>query len=455
VAGIDIVAPSATLTLDGIALSKSDKANTAIDAADTASQPDGALLKKVSDGAIVDGSYEIACPVAYSDLNQFVAKATLTLPALAQEVLDNTDVTYSVAVLKQGTDLAHGTNDFTLTTTSSPAELTMTVPVDKNGLSGLYNAYVNVNYASTGKYDLTNTDDRASKGVEQEITLDAPTFTLSDSGYAKYEDHNWDGVTYSSLGYFSHVGLQFDITSNGFDYSTVNSYVSFDIPQNACTVDGEGCYATNSTDANGNPMWEHSFAGTRAANGGAPLCFDYSDAIKAIANDGVTYKEYDSSLLTAGQTWADIYDAANNWSLLAARSGRLSVMVNPAYSYADETAYAAGQMSGSLSASLGLIIPVDETPSISIAGTASSKAAGKVLRKAAAITGISSLTSASAEPMTIDLQNVAVVTGISEVEADAATTGDAVYYNLQGIRVEHPPPARSTSCAAAPQQANV
>jgi hypothetical protein len=376
--------------------------------------------------------------VKFSGLNAVEAECSADALPVSQEVLDNNTITYQLGVVKSGSSVTYGDDNLYKPTAAevktilSGGKVTVAVPYDSDLATGAaYNAYLFTAYTSSRYPDgtLIDIDNTSDQGNEYVLTLTAPTVNLVDRpAFAKYEDRFWDGETTSSLGYFAHIAAQFEISGLPSD---LNCYVGFNAQQKACYEDNIGCYPTNNADTDGFTMWRHSFAGTSAANGGAPLNFQFGNGSGAIAPIA-DYTEFET---VDGQAWTATYDdAVNNWSRLAAETGRLAIHVNPAYRYASESAFLQdGALSGKIDVKVKVYVPLDETRRYTIAGKTGSNAPRRASGTAALV--IPELT-AAADVEQIDLSEAGLVTGIGQVTADDTAT--AVYYNLQGIRVNNP-----------------
>jgi hypothetical protein len=260
----------------------------------------------------------------------------------------------------------------------------------------------------------------------------------------KYEDLYYNDAYTEHVGYYAHIGVDLTFSNPQFwdgGYELAN-FPGFFFQQKACYEDGVGCYPTT-TKVDGVEMLKHSFAGTSAANGGLPLNFQYGSGDNTIYPIGVYYSSYledydwnncyvEYDITTHNRNtyngwWSD-YDWENDWSYEAHCYGRLSLMINPAYHYPTKEAYESGVMSGELSGEISYNMPVIWSKYLSINYNTTN------YKDKTALTILSSTTS-----VTIPLDKVSMATGIEEVEGDlTAGDGEAVYYNLQGIRVTNP-----------------
>jgi hypothetical protein len=379
-------------------------------------------------------------PVKFSGLNVCQTGGSIT-GQFASSVLDAYDVKYHVAILKDGTAFSFGSNDISAAATS-PAETdyTLTLPVAAGdtpaSIAGTYRPYVYVEYAKKeGAVSYVNVGNSANAKSSTTINdgFIAPTVSNVKVAFKNYTDSYWDGSVTTTLGYFAHAAVEFDLSfdgKKGMGYDYLNSYVSYSLQQKAC-ANSAGCYPTSDA-VNGYELWKYSFAGSSAANGGAPLNFDFGD-VKA--NDG--YSEYAE---TSGSSWADNYADANNWSKLAVSKGRLAVHLNPAYRYASEpTSSTKPGSDQNPTLSVKILVPfAASAQKFTFGSTTVNKARSQA---ASATTAIATLESKAYEA-TVDLSNASIATGIDQISADGAAAQDAVYYNLQGIRVINPAPGQ-------------
>ena len=424
-----------------------------------------------------DGSHShIAVnPVHFTRLNEVVADATFDAIPVTDEVIQNHTIGYTVYVTKTGTTLAQAMADKKgARTLEAPAankvteaeisnfdlddsDTRMTESIDGHGdkyidasTDGNYDTHLRVAYtpnwegAPVATYH--NDRDDAEKGLVTNFAVDVPTVSVKtyDGGTEvkarRYESkyyHNGGKIDpdhgpknpcdcgecgpdtephTESLGWFAHGVVDFNLS--GIDNETRNAYVGFHLQQKAVNDVNGGCYSLPGD----KKLYRHSFAGTRAANGGSPVHSNWG------AEWGVTtlagYTEW-----KAGTEWT----AANDWSTKAVEQGHLPLHINPLCKLTGEN----GALDGDLSGYVDVIYPVVKTDGVTLRlknspAAAPRRADGETPTEAGDIY----LVGAKA-PVEVNISRSDIVTGVEDVAVDN-NDAPVEYYNLQGFRVMNP-----------------
>lgn len=471
----DMIAPPTALIVDTPVLRKAQgvtMSNTPIDM-----QVSGTRLVDYATGGDGSHAHLLANPVHYTRLNEVAADATFDALPVTREVIDNHSIGYTVYVTKTGTTLADAMNDkkgprsIEVPAANKPTQAEISnfdlddvTLVEENDLDGhgtryidaaaggSFDTHLRVSYLRNGDDEsarLYNDHDAADKGIELNFNVDEPTVNPKEDANGKlvkarrYEsqyyhnggknhlnpDHGPDTPCdcgectddtkphTESLGWFAHGVI--DLGISGIDNDNRNAYIGFHLQQEAANDKNGECYSLPGD----TKMYRHSFTGTRAANGGAPLHKDWG-AEWGTALEGYTEWVKDSE-------WTD----ANDWSTKAVEQGHLPLHINPLCAVAGEN----GALNGTLSGYVNVIYPVVKTQGVTLRlKTAAQAATAPSRADADAPAEVSDLYLVGAKtPVSVDLSRADIVTGVEDVAADNHD-GPAEYYNLQGIRITNP-----------------
>lgn len=324
---------------------------------------------------------------------------------------------------------------------------------------------------------LYNLDSPSSEGTF-ELGYAKPTVTQAQSAFSKfaakhyyeYRDHlgNLMDKETVTLGYYAHAVVGFNI--GGYMSNDLYPYIAFDAQQKIhyCPQHNgmykEGHYSYECNKDNGCPAknqqysWsEYSFSGTRAANGGHPMNKGWHDSVTAIVphlsctDDNGQTIDYEDYVEYIDGSRAYPWEARFNWSRIAARSGYLPIHINPVMKWNDEDSFNAATSikDADVTAKFAVVYPVinldqadynNQMPAAVVADRSSQARVDGTISPERDYSYIPEKLYMVALPAEkkIDFSS-SQMTGVEEIIVDhPALSGDAEYYNLQGIRVTHP-----------------
>ena len=439
-------------------------------------------------------------PVHYDAFNESVAPLTVDALPVADEVISNWNIGYDISVRPSSVeyDAANVKGKHRISTLYSynintqkeldvnAYDIDLSEIQTMESLDGRHSGYIDgtkasmefqshlqVRYEQKGKYgnELVNLDSEPSENTLK-LGYTPPAVSQKGSAFAKYKAQYFgedvagiEGL--HTIDYLAHAVVGFDIS--GYSDIDLYPYIAFDAQQKLyyCELH-KGVYKEPHapyylhTDCQGygitDPLnWKRlSFAGTRAANGGHPVNSGWDASVTNIVpalscrddETGATVEYTDFSEYIDGSA-ACPWEPQYNWSRIAARAGYMPLHINPVKRFSEETFESDNSLAGAsdVTAKFAVLFPLinttdreghDETlPYADVTG-GQSRAAGATSPDRSGWTLSDVYLVALTAEKKIDFSS-AQMTGVDEIVVDhPGLDGDAVYYNLQGIRVMNP-----------------
>lgn len=466
-ASTEVVAPASKLTVNSIALKKATERTLAKKSHNpmlTETHTDhlsGTRLLALEDDA---REYKFENHIVYNRLNEVAADAGISALDVTDEVIANNSITYDIYVTKAETALSSTLSDASahaslegvdnkaidMTLYDLPLNnITKVKAIDGtheeilDGSASTYDSHLMVTYNVGGKL-FVNDSDNADRDIQFNPGLDTFNPTAGSTALSRYKGeyyHNGKNPTNPNvkpcecddpncephkehLGYFAHGVV--DFTLGGIDNDSKNAYVSFHAqqPYYSHSAHNNGCYKED------NGWYKHSFAGTRAANGGKPVA-NWNNDLTANGRYLDGYEEY-----TEGD-WED----KNDWSTIAVTKQHLPLHINPIYQFNSETDYNRGTINDNrtvLTAKFSVICPIVNPGKMSVEVKASASSAARRADAVPSRDFDSVYLMGVSKSVDVNLNGLQT-TGVDDITIDIpADAVDAEYYNLQGIRIAHP-----------------